>query len=136
MRADFGDTLRNSGFGRRLFPRLAIDGALVVRDLTLEVNVAVEDLSAGGFRAVSPVLLHTGTRHTFEVLQPGAQPLRLVGRVVHCRGMSPGRGPYSVGWAFERDCATAASVVRLLDYVTGGTSLDVNASVPSAESMS
>jgi hypothetical protein len=123
--------LQGSGFGRRLFPRLSIDGTLLVRDVTIGVTMSVEDLSAGGFRTISPLPLHTGTRHAFDVVQPGAPALRLVARVVHCSGVLRGQGPYAIGWAFERDFGTSANVVRLLDYVTDATSFAPEAGEPS-----
>lgn len=110
--------LRRFGVGRRLFPRLAVDGTLLVRDVTIGLTMSVEDLSAGGFRTISPVIIRPGARHIFEVLQPASEPLRLVSRVVHCQGVSKDRAPYVIGWEFERDFATAQNVVRLLDYVS------------------
>lgn len=126
--------LHGSGFGRRLFPRLSIDGTLLVRDATIGVTMPVEDLSAGGFRTISPLPLHSGTRHAFDVVQPGAPALRLVARVVHCGSVLRGRGPYAIGWAFERDFETSANVVRLLDYVTDAMSFAPDAAtLPASE---
>ncbi len=112
----------SSGFGRRLFPRIAIDGTLLVRDETLNLTMTVQDVSAGGFRTLSPEAVPFGVRHTFEVTQPGAPPLRLKARVAHCGSVLRGRGPYAIGWAFERELETSVNIGHLLNYVTDVTS--------------
>jgi hypothetical protein len=108
--------------GRRRFPRLAVDGNLHVRDLTLDLAMHVEDVSYGGCRTVSPIDLPIGSQHTFHAALAGREPLPLTARVVHCRPMIGPQGPYAVGWQWSPDPVTARSITRIIDALTDARS--------------
>jgi hypothetical protein len=104
--------------GRRRYPRLEIDGALELKNITLGVALEVRDIGLGGFRALSPRKVRTGDEHVLRIALPGQLPRDLRVQVVHCAPAAGNRPPYVVGWAFAADTMTARHVVAILDHLT------------------
>jgi hypothetical protein len=103
--------------GRRRYPRLDVDGCLPARDVTHNVAMTVEDVSLGGFRALSPVPMTTGSVHAFEIAVEG-RAVPLSAQVVYCRPASQVGGAYVIGWRWDDQAATARGIDQVLNYLT------------------
>jgi hypothetical protein len=112
------DASSRPGLGRRRYPRLEIDGALELKNVTLGVTLEVRDIGLGGFRAASPRKVRPGDEHVLRIALPGQMPRELRVQVVHCTPSAGNRPPYVVGWAFAADTMTARHVVAILDHLT------------------
>ncbi len=105
---------------RRRDLRLQILGQLYGQLLALDVPLAVQNLSGGGFAVESPIPFYTGTSHQFRFTTNEGRSVTVTAQVVHCmRFLSPAGEPrFLAGFEFVReadDTATQAAIDTLLD---------------------
>jgi len=90
---------------RRRDLRLQILGQLYGHTVALDVPLAVQNLSAGGFAIDSPIPFQAGTEHQFRFTTEKGQAVTVTAQVVHSmRCPSPAReARYLVGFEFVRE---------------------------------
>ena len=105
---------------RRRDLRLQVLGQLYGHVVAMDVPMAVENLSAGGFAAVSPIPFQAGTSHQFRFTMAHGRTVTVEAHTVHCmRCVAPtGEPRYLIGFEFVRgadDQAALAAIDELLD---------------------
>ena len=105
---------------RRRDLRLQILGQLYGYVVALDVPLAVQNLSPGGFAIESPIPFATGTSHQFRFTTDQQRPIVIGARTVHCmRYVTPrGQATYLIGFEFlfEPDAdAARAAIDQLFD---------------------
>jgi hypothetical protein len=102
---------------RRRDLRLQVLGQLYGHTVPLDVPMAVENLSAGGFAAVSPVPFRAGTPHQFRFTTAQGREVSVHATAVHCmRCVAPtGEPRYLIGFEFIQLQDDRAAIDVLLD---------------------
>jgi hypothetical protein len=104
--------------GRRRFPRLEVDGTLVVRDLTSGLTMEVRDISFGGLQVISTVPIAPGHEHVLRVALTPVEAHDLRARAIHCRSAARAAGPYIIGWQLAPDIPTARGITAIINRLT------------------
>ena len=108
------------GDNRRRDIRIQILGQLYGQVVALDVPLAVQNLSAGGFAVDSPLQFHTGTSHQFRFTLDRGRTVKVGAQAVHClRVRTPdGATRFLAGFEFVRDPGdpdAAEAIEALLD---------------------
>jgi hypothetical protein len=103
---------RQPGTQRRKFPRIELDAPVAVVDLATGRTADVLDLSAGGFRTLSPTPGTAGMRHTFRFNLRDGSTCDVRAAAVHSHRAPGNARAFVVGWRAEP--GHQASLARLI----------------------
>jgi hypothetical protein len=88
---------------RRRSPRVAILGKLHGRIVTLDVAIAVAEISLGGMGIQTDVPFPVGAVHSFQLTLGDDSVVHLKGRVAHCQRLPGEAERYLSGIQFLED---------------------------------
>jgi hypothetical protein len=105
---------------RRRDLRLQVLGQLYGHVVALDVPLAVENVSGGGFAVVSPIPFQAGTSHQFRFTTAQDRTVTVTAHAIHCmRCVAPtGEPRFLIGFEFARgtdDATMEDAIDSLLD---------------------
>ena len=112
---------------RRQNPRVLTGDAIQARVLGRNLDLAVLDLSVGGFRAESHRMVSVGRTYVCEIGASGVGTVTLAVKAVYCRPTTPDvDARFDVRFAFLNpgERAVHAAVGMLLEHVTSVLEVD------------
>jgi hypothetical protein len=108
----------HTGVERRRYPRIEILGRIQSRVLSLNLPIAVLDMSLGGVCIQTDITFPIGELHEFRLTANEGEPLVISARVVHSlhASRSDGTPCYFIGFEFVEDDApgTRLAVEKLM----------------------
>jgi PilZ domain len=73
-----------AGPERRRYPRIEMLNRIQGQSMSLNLPVAVLDMSTGGFSMQTGVIFHVGAVHRFRLTPDRGEPIVTSARIVHC----------------------------------------------------
>lgn len=103
---------------RRTSPRVHVDGHVLARLMTLNVQVDMRDVSFGGFRLASTVPVSQGDIHELRAITANGLVCTLLARVIHCHPPTASEPFHISGWCVEPDTASKQALAAIVDSLT------------------
>jgi hypothetical protein len=104
--------------GRRTSPRVDVEGHVLARLMTLNVQVEMRDVSFGGFQLASSVPVDIGEVHEVRAVTATGLVCTLRARVVRCVPPSATDPLYISGWEAAPDPDSTTALALIVDSLT------------------